>query len=60
MGDGGRIWKAEIRALQRSLGSTTTVVLPDQGAALSFALVVMRAGHIEQDQRPQTIAERSG
>ena len=49
--------KAEIRALQRSLGITTIFVTHDQDEALSIAdrVVVMRAGRIEQDGSPQTV-----
>jgi sn-glycerol 3-phosphate transport system ATP-binding protein len=51
--------RVEIRALQRKLGITMVYVTHDQVEAMSMAdrVVLMRAGHIEQDGTPVDLYE---
>ena len=51
--------RVEIRALQRKLGMTMVYVTHDQVEAMSMAdrVVLMRAGHIEQDGTPVDLYE---
>ena len=52
--------RSEIRRLQRELGITMLYVTHDQGEALSMSdrIVIMRAGHIEQDGPPEEVWSR--
>jgi len=52
--------RAEVRRLQRALGTTMLYVTHDQEEALALSdrIVVMRAGRIEQDASPAELYER--
>ncbi|MBI5716820.1 MAG: ABC transporter ATP-binding protein [Burkholderiales bacterium] len=52
--------RAEVRRLQRALGTTMLYVTHDQDEALALSdrIVVMRAGRIEQDAAPDELYER--
>ena len=52
--------RAEVRRLQRALGTTMLYVTHDQDEALALSdrIVVMRAGRIEQDATPVELYER--
>ena len=52
--------RAEVRRLQRALGTTMLYVTHDQDEALALSdrIVVMRAGRIEQDAVPTELFER--
>jgi putative spermidine/putrescine transport system ATP-binding protein len=52
--------RAEVRRLQRTLGTTMLYVTHDQDEALALSdrIVVMRAGRIEQDAAPAELYER--
>jgi putative spermidine/putrescine transport system ATP-binding protein len=52
--------RAELRRLQRALGTTMLYVTHDQDEALALSdrIVVMRAGRIEQDAAPAQVFER--
>ncbi|HEX7073814.1 MAG TPA: ABC transporter ATP-binding protein [Hyphomicrobiaceae bacterium] len=52
--------RREIRALQQRLGITMLYVTHDQVEAMTMAdqVVLMRAGHIEQDDTPEMLYER--
>jgi putative spermidine/putrescine transport system ATP-binding protein len=52
--------RAEVRRLQRSLGTTMLYVTHDQDEALALSdrIVVMREGRIEQDAAPAELYER--
>ena len=52
--------RAEVRRLQRALGTTMLYVTHDQDEALALSdrIVVMRAGRIEQDATPAELYER--
>lgn len=52
--------RAEVRDILRATGTTTLLVTHDQDEALSVAdqVVVLRAGHVQQDARPADLYER--